>query len=622
MNFLNPIFLAGLATAVIPVLIYLWAKKNRKTLRFSSIFLFKKIEASAIRSLKIKEWLLVALRILALGFLVLGFAQPFLSSHEPKIIAQQFSHLLIDESPEFYFTEGHFQQEVLQSNINSLIETLLSSNPTLPILSTDSLNNHQFIPSKSKQLNLFHSVPSVYQKADSIQAKKMLVLTKNGSQLSEQLKRPFQFIFLNDERYLDNVGFVSVKLPNQIWQIGDANYVEVTLENYGENQTHFSLETWLDGQLYQIQSVSLEPGRSNISIPLQVYQRGWHELKLKINTADFLLDNEWFGGFYLPETINLKLQVNSVQSTLHFGAFASAAASVGLKVESNSQQRAIVVLQSSLPTNLTTLLETNLALIWLPDFSNQETIRQQMGQLGIDIKSIQTLPTKLQTITKNTFWNFIKNQTNDFISNNESIGLIDVDLKPNQTVLAYSVDKKPILVLAEFSGKPILLFLTDPFSKTHSVPIWSLTTLFHAVNYFNQSSVITDGFSSLSVKRSNNLPIPSVIGNILVNINNQQVEIKSVSSFNHYLSTSLIRSIGQVSISQQGEFILKSGINYSFTGSQSLTKPNSIRISENESFSSLAESQSFSLSTLFFALSLFCFLTESIISGFPIARKD
>ncbi|HTR97030.1 MAG TPA: BatA and WFA domain-containing protein [Candidatus Acidoferrales bacterium] len=76
MNFLNPLFLFGLGAAAIPILIHLFTRRRPRELRFSSLEFLTEVHQSEIRRLKLKQWLLLLLRTLALAAFAMAMARP------------------------------------------------------------------------------------------------------------------------------------------------------------------------------------------------------------------------------------------------------------------------------------------------------------------------------------------------------------------------------------------------------------------------------------------------------------------------------------------------------------------------------------------------------------------
>ncbi|WP_243663466.1 BatA domain-containing protein, partial [Rhodothermus marinus] len=78
MTFLNPLALLALAAAAIPVLIHLFHFRRPQRVAFSSLAFLKELQQTALQRLRIRQWLLLLLRTLALVCLVLAFARPVL----------------------------------------------------------------------------------------------------------------------------------------------------------------------------------------------------------------------------------------------------------------------------------------------------------------------------------------------------------------------------------------------------------------------------------------------------------------------------------------------------------------------------------------------------------------
>ena len=79
MSFLAPLFFAGLAALAVPILVHLTHKERKDVVVFPSLMFLSRIPYQAVRRQRIRHWLLFALRCLALIFLVLAFARPFLN---------------------------------------------------------------------------------------------------------------------------------------------------------------------------------------------------------------------------------------------------------------------------------------------------------------------------------------------------------------------------------------------------------------------------------------------------------------------------------------------------------------------------------------------------------------
>jgi len=78
MNFLNPVFLFGLAAASIPIIIHLFTRRRPREVKFPSLDFLTEVNQSEIRRLRLRQWLLLLLRALAVAALAMAMARPAL----------------------------------------------------------------------------------------------------------------------------------------------------------------------------------------------------------------------------------------------------------------------------------------------------------------------------------------------------------------------------------------------------------------------------------------------------------------------------------------------------------------------------------------------------------------
>ncbi len=79
MSFLSPLFLAGLAAAAIPLAIHLFHRRAEPVVAFAAIRYLRQAPVEHAQRRKLKELLLLALRVAALVLLALTFARPYVS---------------------------------------------------------------------------------------------------------------------------------------------------------------------------------------------------------------------------------------------------------------------------------------------------------------------------------------------------------------------------------------------------------------------------------------------------------------------------------------------------------------------------------------------------------------
>lgn len=75
-TFLNQIFLAGLAAAALPILIHLFSRRRAKEVPFASLEYLQEISRQKVRRMRLRQWLLLALRVLVVALFALAMGRP------------------------------------------------------------------------------------------------------------------------------------------------------------------------------------------------------------------------------------------------------------------------------------------------------------------------------------------------------------------------------------------------------------------------------------------------------------------------------------------------------------------------------------------------------------------
>ena len=87
MNFLTPLFLVALAGLAVPVLLHLIQRERKQVVQFPSLMFLRRIPYQSVRRRRIRNWLLLMMRLAALALVVLAFARPFFRGADPSVSA-------------------------------------------------------------------------------------------------------------------------------------------------------------------------------------------------------------------------------------------------------------------------------------------------------------------------------------------------------------------------------------------------------------------------------------------------------------------------------------------------------------------------------------------------------
>jgi len=126
--FLSSVFLAGLGALSIPVIIHLMHSAKARVIKFGTIRFLQNCQRRAARRTRIKQLILMALRMLLLALIVLGMSKPVIQSKETSASPGDMSTamiLIIDNSYSMgYREEGKTRLERAKSVAMQLLDTL------------------------------------------------------------------------------------------------------------------------------------------------------------------------------------------------------------------------------------------------------------------------------------------------------------------------------------------------------------------------------------------------------------------------------------------------------------------------------------------------------------------
>lgn len=97
-TFLNPGLLFALSLISLPILIHLFNLRKVRKVEFSTLMFLKEIQKSKLKKIKLKQWILLLLRILFIIFLVLSFSNPVFEGYSSGAGMLKQVVIVIDDS--------------------------------------------------------------------------------------------------------------------------------------------------------------------------------------------------------------------------------------------------------------------------------------------------------------------------------------------------------------------------------------------------------------------------------------------------------------------------------------------------------------------------------------------
>ena len=329
MSFLNPLFLIALVTVAVPLLIYLLNIRKPKRIQFSTLAFFESLKTTALKRIKIKRWLLLAVRCLAIIALVIAASRPFLpaqfgwaSSTEPKAIG-----ILIDNSPSMERVDRngpYFEQALnLASELLSLAENndrvvlnvtngeSLNLPPLTPQVADRRLTETEVVNSGNYLEERIRAIQNQFEASGLSNTVLYIITDAQESQLAALLEDNIdgldglrvQLMKVGDSQTI-NVGFENVTIEMGGLEEAGSLQLRSELRNFGDGAANnISLSLLIDDELISQQTFNVEQnGTRDVVFDVPIGSSRSIAAELLIEGDELSFDNRYYAAIRLPET--------------------------------------------------------------------------------------------------------------------------------------------------------------------------------------------------------------------------------------------------------------------------------------------------------------------------------
>lgn len=128
-QFLHPVFLYGLLLLAIPVLLHLFSLKRYKKVYFSNFNFLEALQKQKKNSSRLKNLVLLFLRLLALSCIVIAFATPYLNPEGKALPATTTPRIFIYADNSFSMTNTGSQGSLFEEAKKHLFDTSIPIPP-------------------------------------------------------------------------------------------------------------------------------------------------------------------------------------------------------------------------------------------------------------------------------------------------------------------------------------------------------------------------------------------------------------------------------------------------------------------------------------------------------------
>jgi hypothetical protein len=327
-EFLNPFALVAMAAVAVPLFLHLFNLRRPKTVDFSSLAFIKELQKSAVQRVRIKEWLLLALRMLAIACLVAAFARPTLTGNFAAVGDQvRTAHaVVVDNSLSMTVRDGEgAYAEQARRQARGVLET---ADETDDVLVWPTARSGDGTPSITDNLALAQQAvdeirpragatslgQAVVRAAEQLQAsdapRKVVYVVSDlqastlGDSLATSVPEETQVTLLPvGTRTPSNVGVTDVRVVSRIAEVGQPVRLEATLVNYGsEPLPGYVASVFLQDERVAQSTTTLEPNTpTTVSFTATPQSRGWLTGRVEVEDDDFADDNQRRFTLHVPK---------------------------------------------------------------------------------------------------------------------------------------------------------------------------------------------------------------------------------------------------------------------------------------------------------------------------------
>ncbi len=335
MIFLNPTVLLGLLAAGIPILIHLLNLRKLKKIEFSTLAFLKELQKTKIRKIKLKQWILLALRVLIIIFLVLSFARPTLESVDITAAASKA------KTSSVFILDDSYSMSLINDNgsnfnkskeiISTLLNDLQEGDEALIIQTTNPFEKNELTSNRTlleTELDLVEISKGKNRLPESInEALKYLSQSQNLNKeiylftdlQQNNIDNDFQFEiqnvsdariyifnFVNSDK--GNLGITEFSLNNQLIEKDKPISFSSVIANSSQKNVESIASLFINGKRSAQKSLSIQPGESElINFETTLTEDGLINAELTIEDDDIIEDNEAFLSLLVPEAVKVLL---------------------------------------------------------------------------------------------------------------------------------------------------------------------------------------------------------------------------------------------------------------------------------------------------------------------------
>ena len=322
MNFLYPSFLFALAAIAIPIIIHLFNFQRYERIVFTNVKLLKDIKKQTRSQAQLKHLLVLLSRILAITFLVLAFAQPYIPVSDQAVVNKDnIISIFIDNS--FSMDAENENGQLFEQAKESAIEISLAYKPTdrFQVITNDFEGKHQKTVNQEELVQLIQDIeltPSVKKLSEIVVRQKDIFRDTESTGKRSFIVSDFQKANLDFDN-IENDSSISTTLVPLIPQSRSNVYIDscwfespirqinipenliVRIRNKGdEPKENIPVKLMINGTQKALSSCSLQPNAyEDVVMAYTLTEGGLQNCEISLTDFPVTFDDRFYFSFDL-----------------------------------------------------------------------------------------------------------------------------------------------------------------------------------------------------------------------------------------------------------------------------------------------------------------------------------
>jgi Aerotolerance regulator N-terminal len=338
-SFLNSGILFLASAIVVPVLIYLFARKRPKRIVFSSIRFIKESQQQQKRKINLTNLLLLIIRMLIILLTILAISRPAIRSeflhkgdNHPKtgiaiIIDNSYSmNYLVDTQTELDKVKAIALQinEMLSDDDQIILLTSdaawneFHSNPIFGKIPVELIKNIE-ITSKAVPLKeILELAETKIQKVHLPNREIILITDMQSAELPKKMKIPTFLVPTSESTDRFNISCQNSRIENEIVKKGFEKKISFELVNHSDHlQQDVIYRLFLDGNTVAEKVTDLQPNqRRTESFIINMEEAGWHSGYVEVKNERQIFDNRNYFSFHFDPEVRVAVLTDEQQIPL------------------------------------------------------------------------------------------------------------------------------------------------------------------------------------------------------------------------------------------------------------------------------------------------------------------